>query len=351
MKTRFAVILVVALAGVAMAADLSNRAPIKAPVVCPPNLPAERQGGDTILDAVTIADIPFSDSGTTAGYVNDYDEVCPYTSSTSADVVYRYVSPYWQLVSIDLCGSAFDTKVYVYNGGLGLIACNDDFYTGPPCGQFVSRLDHLGLNAGETYYIVIDGYGGSFGDYQLSISWQTGPYAFCQDDDVLEGEPPLGDGYVDTFNGGCNTPPSHPFQELVGDDEGHLSFCGTSGWYESAGGGQYRDTDWFLLTMGNTGTIAIEAYATWAVYLFELGPQDCASVAVVQSADNWPNSTTMTIGGYAPGQIVWFWVGPTTFTAPSGWGDEFNYVVEFSGLAVPVIAQAATWSTVKALFE
>lgn len=34
-----------------------------------------RQGGDTIADATVILAIPYSDTGTTTGYVDDYDEV------------------------------------------------------------------------------------------------------------------------------------------------------------------------------------------------------------------------------------------------------------------------------------
>ena len=57
----------------------------------PANYPAPtRQGGETVADAVVIAALPYNDSGTTAGYVDDYDEVCPYTGSTSPDVVYSY---------------------------------------------------------------------------------------------------------------------------------------------------------------------------------------------------------------------------------------------------------------------
>ncbi len=46
-----------------------------------------RQGGDTIADATPIDGVPFSDSGTTAGYNNDYDEECPYGGSTAPDAV------------------------------------------------------------------------------------------------------------------------------------------------------------------------------------------------------------------------------------------------------------------------
>ena len=129
-----------------------------------------RQGGDTVDGAAPIPGVPFVESGTAAGYTDDYDEVCPYTGSTSPDVVYVYTPSSDITIDVDLCGSAYDTKVYVYDEGLNLIACNDDFYFDDVCGVYVSRLEYVSLIGGSTYYIVIDGYGGDFGDYELEIT-------------------------------------------------------------------------------------------------------------------------------------------------------------------------------------
>ncbi len=40
-------------------------------------LSSSRQGGDTIVTAFTIPSLPFADTGTTTGYSDDYDEICP----------------------------------------------------------------------------------------------------------------------------------------------------------------------------------------------------------------------------------------------------------------------------------
>ena len=170
---RTLVILVVSMALVASIAaqDLGNQAPVKPVVTYPENIPnPERQGGDTIALAHVIPSLPwYSDSGTTAGYNDDYDEVCPYTGATAPDVVYKYVATSYVAVNIDLCGSSFDTKLYVYNAALALIACNDDFYFGAPCGVYVSKLENVNFNAGTTYYIVVDGYGAASGSYVLTV--------------------------------------------------------------------------------------------------------------------------------------------------------------------------------------
>ena len=193
--------------------------------------------------------------GNTAGYTDDYDEVCPYTGSTSADVVYTYTATETESVDIDMCGSHFDTKIYVYDAALNLVACNDDAYFGPPCGMYISALVNVPLAAGETYYLVIDGYFGDFGEYLLEIRG----YEPC----VLEC-PPAG------------------FPE--GDAYGNLTFCGVSGLYFSAGGANYRDTDWFILTIGPGGVVDVTMDAEYPTYFMEICPPSCSSSDVYRCA-------------------------------------------------------------------
>ncbi|MCK4694155.1 MAG: hypothetical protein KAT74_00260, partial [Candidatus Cloacimonetes bacterium] len=132
-----------------------------------------RQGGDNIGSATVISGLPYTDTGTTMGYTDDYDEVCPYTGSTSPDVVYAYTPSGDESINIDLCNSWYDTKVYVYENGWtpgSPYACNDDYYYGgDPCGSYVSAIFNLDIYGGNTYYIVVDGYGGDYGDYEINI--------------------------------------------------------------------------------------------------------------------------------------------------------------------------------------
>jgi hypothetical protein len=313
----------------------------------PPNPAGE---GDTIANAIVIPHIPFDGTGTTVGFVDDYDEICPYSGSTAPDVVYEYVSPSTQSVNIDLCGSAYDTKMYVYDAGLNLIACNDDFYFGAPCGTYVSKLENVPFVAGTTYYIIIDGYGSASGAYVLSIAAFVPCVISCPAGGVAEGEPALVPEYVDNYNGGCNTP-TFPFQVLSSSDNfGRLTLCGVSGWYLNAGG-NLRDTDWYILFSGGQGAIEITADAEYATYIFELGPQDCSAIGVLQQATVGPCAEGfMTIPGYSYGAPVWFWAGPTVFAAP-GADTSYDYVVWFSGLEAMVTTEAATWSRLKALYR
>jgi hypothetical protein len=105
-----------------------------------------------------IPSIPFSDTGTTVGFINDYDQPCPSTSTDAPDVVYSYSPTEDTVVSIELCnGSDYNTKLYVYENtcdGDALVACNVaecGFFYGP------SAIYELSLFGGNTYYIVIDG--------------------------------------------------------------------------------------------------------------------------------------------------------------------------------------------------
>ncbi len=156
------------IAGAAMAQDLGNRPPVKLPPgEAAPAPIVERQGGDTIFTAFTIPALPFAETGTTVGYNDDYDEMCPY-GGMGPDVVYRFASTMLQFIDVDLCGSDYDTKIIIYDAAMHFVACNDDFYFDEPCGVYVSKLEHVSLGIG-VYYIVIDGYGNSAGIYNLVV--------------------------------------------------------------------------------------------------------------------------------------------------------------------------------------
>jgi len=141
----------------------------------------EKQGGEDIANAVVIPDLGQDATaqmlGTTAGYVDDYDEACP-DAANSPDVVYSYTPVLEQNVDLLLCFSSYKTKLYIYEGSYtpgDPFACNQ--YGDPYCepmGDFPrSALVNLYFAAGVTYYIVIDGWQGESGEYQLDIETRT----------------------------------------------------------------------------------------------------------------------------------------------------------------------------------
>lgn len=134
----------------------------------------ERVGGEDVANAVVIMELPYADGGDTCGFLDDYDEVCPYSGSTSPDVVYQYTPTGDGLVDITLCqgATAYDTKLYVYEDEVtpgAPFACNDD-----ECPGYVSELMGLQLNLGHTYFIVVDGYYGDCGYYDLDMTGDQG---------------------------------------------------------------------------------------------------------------------------------------------------------------------------------
>ena len=146
-----------------------------------PPVTSDRQGGDTIASAVAIPALPIVLTGTTIGYTNDYDAVCYYTGSTSPDVVYSLVPCQDGLLTLSMCiaPTDYDTKIYVLDTAGTVIRCNDDWCSTPV--SFVSFLGdenegsdplfgYVPVVGGNTYYVVVDGYGGSRGNYGLSIT-------------------------------------------------------------------------------------------------------------------------------------------------------------------------------------
>ena len=105
--------------------------------------------------------------------------------------------------------------------------------------------------------------------------------------------------------------------------------------------------------VGENGFIEVTADAESTTYIFELGPQDCNEVGVIQTITVGPCvPASMTITG-DPLTTVWLWTGATTFNSPDGTTPyEYDYVLWLSGLEPGVVAtESSTWSQVKGLYR
>ncbi len=319
-----------------------------------PGTPDGREGGEDIATAVIIGALPFEDTGNTSDNNNDYDAVCPYTGSTAPDVVYSYTPTADEFIQVDLCGSGYDTKTYIFDSAMNVVACNDDAYFDDICGEYVSLIEYAALIAGETYYIIIDGYGADAGDYVLDVATFIPPPPCILDCDDDEGEPEIVDGYEDSFNNGCSGSEfGNNWSQFVGDGMGELIHGGQSGWYIISSGGNSRDTDWYTMIVGPNGLVEWTLDAEQETYGFLLGPTDCASVAVVESILVGPCSPlTMTFEG-TPGEVMWLWVGPSTFEPPAGFvGQEYMYLSHFTGLMEGTVAtEKITFEGIKSLYR
>jgi len=291
-----------------------------------------RQGGDTCANATLISSIPFTDTGTTAGYTNDYDEICPYSSSTAPDVVYIYTPGSDMEVDITLCvgQTNYDTKLYVYENTCAspFHACNDDSCSSPYYDNYVSALSGVNLYAGHNYYIIIDGYSTAYGTYTIEINpaGQYDPDWPCPLDSIFN-QPPwntddawnfvtsdTGLGYLvyDNFYG-------------LTDDICDLHFWGidlewSSGWYECT-----KDPAQFIVTFytdagGTPGTVTwgpatispivatAGLYSSYQCWYYSMQIDPCLS-----QTDGW-----VSIQGDGDPDCVLLW-------AASPVGDELSY--------------------------
>lgn len=107
--------------------------------------------------------------GNTHNMGNFYSLPCG--SGVSPDVSYTWTAPANGTYMISTAGSGtrFDTVLGLLDSGGGLLACNDDVY-----GTVQSRISRRML-AGQRFTIVIDGFNGDEGDYQLNITPATTP--------------------------------------------------------------------------------------------------------------------------------------------------------------------------------
>ncbi len=287
-------------------------------------------GGETPATATLITSLPYTDSDNTCGRVQDYTASCG--ANAAPDLFYRYVPTSNQNgVTISLCGSSYDTVLYVLENNVE-IACNDDF-----CG-LQSELT-VSFVAGRTYIIGVSGFSTNCGPYTLNISGVPVPcIPTCPAGTQVEGEPLCGPNYVDAFNGGCNSTPAVFSQVTCG------VICGESGTYlfNSA---QYRDTDWYTLPATYSGGSYSGLSDGFALRLFVLTPVCPTTVISTTTSPNCVPSSSLTI----PAGASYLFAGPDVFTGvPCGQ----KYLVNITG-NVPqppcgvTATEPSTWGQIK----
>jgi hypothetical protein len=349
-----AVVLVIALSVCALAVMPTSVMPEKNSVVTGVNVPDGRVGGETIATATAIPSLPFTDAGNTCVFLNDYDEVCPYTGSTSPDCVYAFTPGADVVVDMFLCMSSYDTKIYVYENTYTPTlpyACNDD---NGSCADFntymyQSWLQEITLLGGNTYYIVIDGYGGACGDYILDIYEVEECVVDCPAGAMAEGEVDCYTDYDDQYNGGCNsTPEVYTMVDCPTTSE-TIVICGTSGVYSYLGS-TYRDTDWYMLTLDAPKTITIGVEAEFGVLCgFVDITGGCATAAFYTGYISGAKCTYYTTSATLP-------AGQTpVFVSTNAWDPAFtcgsDYYLTIDGYQCSSPVEETSWGSIKALYK
>jgi len=320
-----------------------------------PGTPDGREGGETIASAIPCDGIPFTDGGNTCDNLHDYDEACPYTGSTAPDVVYSFTPAVDISLDLSLCSdnNQYDTKIFIYQDLAtpgDPWACNDDYCANAHT-YYASYLEDVPAYAGHTYFIVIDGYGGDCGQYELEITEWVPCVVVppCPENAVPEGEPPLVDFYDDAYNGGCCCE-TQVWQEInwIDPETGCGWLCGVSGWFYYYGA--MRDTDWFEVTAAGD-QIDWTLDAEFRTNMFVLST-DCHNLQVLYSAVEVGPCDPQTLSfPTIPGEIYWLWVGPTDFLSFDE-PFEFDYLMEVCGITYDVVTVVPlSWGALKETYR
>ena len=113
-----------------------------------------------------VVDYPYSTSFATASGLG--------TCITSPDIWYVYSATGDGYLSVDLCGSSYDTKLSLYDGDCGALnelGCNDD-----DCG-LQSGIYDIPVVSGTDYYIQVGGFSSSVGDGDITVAFFVDPLA------------------------------------------------------------------------------------------------------------------------------------------------------------------------------
>lgn len=119
--------------------------------------------------------------GRTCGASSEFVDGACGLSSWCPDVWFSFTPACSGMVTMDLCGSVYDTVLGLYSGECGAlvpVACNDD--ASPPCpsNSVASRIT-ASVTGGQTYRIRVAGYFEMVGDYQLNVGTVTVPNDSC----------------------------------------------------------------------------------------------------------------------------------------------------------------------------
>jgi hypothetical protein len=210
---------------------------------------------ETAMAVGDVVNLPFDTTHATTSGIGGVD-------FPNFDIFYCYTAWTTGRVVFDTCGTTFDTGMAIWDGcacpPTNLLAFNDD--AGPACGGPTAS---IGMNcvAGHRYLVQVGGFALGRGVGDLTISPVTPCTISCTPN---EGEPPCGPGYVDTYNGGCDSTP-HVFQPIVCGQ----TICGQSGTYVT--NWSHADSDWFELVTTEPKTLTVSIVAEFPVLLYVRG--------------------------------------------------------------------------------
>lgn len=225
--------------------------------------------GDTCEEPFIITSLPFMEQGNTCLFEHDVSGNCA-SDGGAPDVVYAFVPAHDMLVNLSLCGSGYDTALYVfeYDCFSEPYACNDDY-----CGT-QSQIDALLLYAETPYFIVVDGYGTNCGVYTLTITNACDDGDLCTQDVYdfalqtcvhtllsCDDENPFTDDTCDPM-AGCMS--SCGIDDLYEENDDFQTASPLSVWEQIEAISAYGDADFYSVSLPAGTTITATAAFTHA---------------------------------------------------------------------------------------
>ncbi len=162
-------------------------------------------------------------------------------------------------------------------------------------------------------------------DFQKHITKRDEPCLVeCPPGSIAEGEVCPEDGYIDDFNGGCNSTP--PVFSTINNGD---VICGTASTFVFEGA-DHRDTDWYEITVEEPTIITWSVVADFPVNIFIIdGSLGCNSYSVIAVGNAAPCETATATAPVTQG-TYWLWVGPSIFSGmPCGTTNNYVAWVEF----------------------
>jgi hypothetical protein len=228
--------------------------------------------------AVTYGTVISSTNGATRAGVSG---TCS-AEGSAPDIWFSFVPLANETVSIDTCGSSFDTTLSVFQASNcatvgAALACNDD--ASPACAENVynSRIT-VGVFAGTNYFIRVSGWNGAFGSVRLTITAPNRPVndACGQATNVVPGT-------------------SVPFSNVNALTDSRPPCAGTPFndiWFKSVAPENGRMT---FSTCGSTINTVMAVYDASACADFSVPPIACGSSSVACTVIGGGNGTRLTV--------------------------------------------------------
>jgi len=282
------------------------------------------------VEPCQVGDIPEGEPDCANGYIDNFNGGCNSTPNVFGSVDcgqvicgrygtflsssgtnfrdtdwYRFTIPVASNVSWSARGEAA-TRLFIMQGTCPAVTLGTA--VAPACQNVTVSLNNL---AAGTYFVFVgtDVFTGvpCGSKYRATLMVDPCCPGPCQPGDLVEGEPDCANGYIDNFNGGCNSTPN-----VFSTIDCGRTVCGKYGTFLNSSGGSIRDTDWYRFTITQPSNVTWSAVGQAVTRIFLLsGVCPTASLATASAPACQPVSVSV---NNLPAGTYFVFVGPDVFT-------------------------------------